>query len=180
MTGKYNFMHTSTGKNDECWTERYAVEPLLKYLEPFRDKIIWCPFDTEESEFVKVFKENGYNVVFSHIWNGQDYFTYEPDKWDLLISNPPFTGKRQIFERAISFNKPFCLLMTVAWLNDSAPAQVFRNIDLQLLFFEKRMQFKNQKQKEKINFNSAYFCRDFLPKQIIWADFSHVGQQNLF
>lgn len=94
MTGKYNFMHTSTGKNDECWTERYAVEPLLKYLEPFRDKIIWCPFDTEESEFVKVFKENGYNVVFSHIWNGQDYFTYEPDKWDLLISNPPFTGKR--------------------------------------------------------------------------------------
>lgn len=70
--------------------------------------------------------------------------------------------------------------MTVAWLNDSAPAQVFRNIDLQLLFFEKRMQFKNQKQKEKINFNSAYFCRGFLPKQIDWADFSHIGQQNLF
>lgn len=177
--GEYNYIHTSAGKNDECWTERYAVEPLLKYLEPFRDKIIWCPFDTEESEYVKVFKEYGYNVVYSHIWNGEDYFTYEPKKWDVLISNPPFTGKKEIFERAISFNKPFCLLMTVAWLNDSAPAKVFKDIDLQLLLFKKRMQFKNKKQTDKITFNSVYFCRDFLNKQIEWADFSSAGQISL-
>ena len=58
MTNEY--LRTSRGKNDECYTERYAVEPLLDYLEPFKDKIIWCPFDTEKSEFVKVFRENGY------------------------------------------------------------------------------------------------------------------------
>ena len=86
--------HTSTGKNDECYTKRYAVEPLLEFLEPFRNQIIWCPFDTEESEFVKFFRENGFKVVFSHIDNGQDFFQYEPDQWDLIISNPPFTGKK--------------------------------------------------------------------------------------
>lgn len=178
--GAYNYIHTSEGKNDECWTERYAVEPLLPYLERFKNKIIWCPFDTEDSEFVKVFKENNYNVVYSHIWNGQDYFTYEPEQWDLLISNPPFTNKKEIFERALSFNKPFALIMTVAWLNDSAPAKLFKNTNLQLLMFEKRMQFKNREQKEKINFKSAYFCRDFLPKQIEWADFISAQQKLIF
>ncbi len=63
----YEYVHNSKGKNDECYTKRYAVEPLLKFLEPFRDKIIWCPFDKEDSEFVKVFQEHGFHVVFSHI-----------------------------------------------------------------------------------------------------------------
>ncbi len=121
----YNFIHKSSGKNDECWTERYAVEALLPYLENFRGKIIWCPFDTENSEFVKVLTENGYKVVFSHIFSGQDFYTYEPEKWDLIVSNPPFTNKRYIFRRALSFNKPFCLLMNISWLNDSAPIEEF-------------------------------------------------------
>jgi len=57
--------HTTKGKNDECYTQRYAVEPLLEFLEPFRNKTIWCPFDTEESEFVKVLQENNFSVIFS-------------------------------------------------------------------------------------------------------------------
>lgn len=169
-TENYNYMHTSAGKNDECWTERYGVEPLLPYLENYKDKIIWCPFDTEESEFVKVFREKGYNVVCSHIWNGQDYYSYEPEKWDLMISNPPFTNKYGIFERALSFGKPFALLMTLAWLNDSAPAKLFKDKDLQLLIFQKRMQFKSKQQQSKITFSSAYYCYNFLPKQIIVSD----------
>lgn len=172
-SNSYDFIHKSLGKNDECWTERYAVEPLLQYLGPFKNKIIWCPFDTEESEFVKVFSENGYNVIYSHISTGQDFYTYEPEKWDILVSNPPFTNKRYIFRRALSFNKPFCLLMNIAWLNDSAPVEEFWGKDLQLLLFKKRMQFKTSTEKKKINFSSAYFCWNFLPKQIILADFSN-------
>ena len=175
----FNYIHKSSGKNDECWTERYAVEPLLSYLKPFKNKIIWCPFDTKDSEFVKVFKAAGYNVVYSHIFLGRDFYTYEPEKWDLMISNPPFTNKRHIFRRALSFNKPFCLLMNITWLNDAAPIEEFWGKDLQLLLFRKRMQFKNYRQNEKINFSSAYFCWNFLPKQIIMADFSNVNQLKL-
>ena len=170
-----NFLNTSKGNNDECWTERYAVEPLLPYLENVRNKIIWCPFDTEKSEYVKVFQENGYQVTFSHISTGQDFFNYEPDKWDILISNPPFTNKRKIFERALNFNKPFALLMTVAWLNDSAPVKIFRDKDLQLLLFEKRMTFKNMQ--KKINYSSGYFCWNFLPKQIIMSKLNSIHKR---
>ncbi len=152
----------SLGNNDEKLTPNYAVEPLVKFID--KTKTIWCPFDTEQSEFVKVFKENGFKVIFSHISEGKDFFNYEPKKWDVIISNPPFTGKRKVFERALSFNKPFALLMTNTWLNDSAPKKLFKEKDLQLLMFEQRIQFDNQ---NKITFSSSYFCWNFLPKQII-------------
>lgn len=157
----------SKGKNDECLTLNYAVKPILKYIP--KDFIVWCPFDLETSEFVKQIRANGNKVIATHIMNGQDFYTYEPkEKWDCIISNPPFTNKRKIFERALSFNKPFALIMSNTWLNDSAPKQIFKEKDLQLLMFEERMKFKNDgKVNNKITFSSSYYCWNFLPKQII-------------
>ena len=159
---KSNDILYSSGRNDECYTPRYAVEPLLKYLP--KDKTIWCPFDKEDSEFVKLLKENGFNVIYTHIDLGQDFYEYEPEEWDIIVSNPPFTNKRKIFERCLSFHKPFALLMSNTWLNDSAPKQIFKDKDLQLLMFEQRIQFNNLK---KITFSSSYYCWNLLPKQII-------------
>lgn len=151
-------------ENDECYTPRYGVEPLLEFMPKFRGKTIWCPFDTDDSQFVKVFLENGYDVVNSHISDGRDFFEYEPEKWDVIVSNPPFHGKRKFFERALSFGKPFALLAPITWLNDSAPKKLFGD-EMQILMFDKRICFDGKG--KTINFSSAYFCKDFLPKQII-------------
>ena len=161
----------SKGKNDECLTLDYAVRPIIKYIPS--GWVVWCPFDTEQSEFVKQITANGNKVIATHISNGQNFYTYEPDEhWDCIISNPPFTNKRKIFERALSFGKPFALLMSNTWLNDSAPKQLFNNKDLQLLMFEKRIKFLNNgKINNKITFSSSYYCYDFLPKQIIMENF---------
>ena len=156
----------SKGANDECYTLDYAVKPILKYLP--KDKIIWCPFDTEKSEFYRQLSQGGWQVIRSHISEGKDYYKYEPEQWDIIVSNPPFTNKRAIFERALSFNKPFALIMSNTWLNDSAPKQLFRNKDLQLLMFEERMKFRNNGMiDKKITFSSSYYCYRLLPKQII-------------
>lgn len=156
----------SAGSNDECYTPKYAVLPIIKYIP--KNKIVWCPFDEEHSEFVRVFKEHNIPVVFSHIRNGQDFYTYEPEQWDIIISNPPFTNKRKIFERALSFNKPFALIMSNTWLNDAAPKQLFMDKQLQLLMFDKRIKFENNGVvNNKITFSSSYYCWDFLPKDII-------------
>lgn len=153
-------------------TPRYGVLPIVKYLP--KDKIIWCPFDKEDSEFVQVLTEQGYKVVYSHIENGQDFYTYEPEEWDILVSNPPFTNKRQIFERALSFGKPFALIMSNTWLNDSAPKQVFKDKQLQILFFEERMKFSNNGVvQNKITFSSSYFCYNLLPKDIVMDKLSN-------
>lgn len=155
----------SKGKNDECFTPRYVVEAILPFLS--KDQIYWLPFDTPKSEFVKVLQENGIKFVCSHIDSGQDFFRYEPEHWDAMLSNPPFTGKRAIFERALSFGKPFALLMSNTWLNDSAPKVLFKDRELQLMLFRNRIQFNDLR---KITFSSSFFCCDFLPKQIIIID----------
>ncbi len=162
----------SKGNNDECMTLAYAVKPILKYI-PQR-AVVWCPFDTEESEFVKQIRKSGRKVIATHINNGQDFYKYEPSEhWDCIVSNPPFTNKRLIFERALSFNKPFALIMSNTWLNDAAPKQLFKEKDLQLLMFNKRMKFKNNGEiQDKITFSSSYYCWNFLPKQIIMEELS--------
>lgn len=149
--------------NDENYTPAYGVSPILEYIP--KGAVVWCPFDTAESQFVKLISEQN-KVEFSHIAMGTEYdfFNYEPKHWDVIVSNPPFKGKREIFQRALSFNKPFALLMTNTWLNDSAPKQLFEKRDLQLLMFDKRIEFSNEK---KITFSSSYFCWNFLPKQIV-------------
>lgn len=156
----------SSGKNNECYTPDYAVSPILEFIP--KDAKVWCPFDTSESEFVKQISETN-NVVYSHIDEGKDFFNYEPSHWDIIISNPPFQQKRKFFERALSFNKPFALLMTMTWMNEAAPVQLFENRGLQLLLFDKRIEFiqPTPKKTGKITFNSSYFCCDFLPRDIV-------------
>lgn len=160
----------SRGNNDECMTPNYGVEPIIKYIP--QNAVVWCPFDKEDSEFVKQIRQSGHKVIATHIDNGEDFYTYEPNEhWDCIISNPPFTNKRLIFERALSFNKPFALIMSNTWLNDSAPKQLFKDRDLQLLMFDKRMKFMNNgKVQNKITFSSSYYCWKFLPKQIIMEE----------
>ena len=163
MTNMYG-----TKDNNECYTPKYGVTPILKYIP--KTAIVWCPFDTEESEFVKEISKTN-KVIFSHINDGKDFFTYEPEYWDIIISNPPFTGKRKFFERALSFTKPFALLMTMAWLNDSAPKQLFKNKELQLLMFDKRIKYLNNGVvQNKITFSSGYYCYNFLPTNIIMEE----------
>lgn len=160
----------SKGSNDECMTPAYGVEPIIKYIP--KGAVIWCPFDKTDSEFVKQISAAGHKVIHSHIDNGQDFYTYEPkEHWDCIVSNPPFTNKRLIFERALNFGKPFALIMSNTWLNDAAPKQLFKNKDLQLLMFDKRMKFFNNGiVQNKITFSSSYYCWNFLPKQIIMEE----------
>lgn len=169
---KSNEILYSKGSNDECHTLEYGVKPIIKYIP--KESVIWCPFDKENSNFVKLIRQNGNKVIFSHIDDsvGGDFYVFEPkEHWDIIISNPPFTNKRKIFERALSFNKPFALIMSNTWLNDSAPAQTFLKFgkQLQLLMFDKRMKFENNGRiQKKITFSSSYFCCDFLPKDLIF------------
>ena len=166
----------NAGDNDECYTPEYAVRALVPHLEKFKGKTIWCPFDEATSNFVKVLESEGFNVVRSHINEGQDFYTHAPLDWDVMVSNPPFTNKRGIFERAIELGKPFALIMSNTWLNDAAPKQVFRNIPLQLLMFEERMKFVNQDNSEnKITFSSSYFCVDVLDQQIMFDSLKGYG-----
>ena len=167
----------SSGNNDECYTPDYAVKPILEYIP--EGATVWCPFDTEASEFVRLIRKKN-KVIKSHLDDGQDFLQWQPkEDWDMIVSNPPFSNKRKFFERALSFNKPFALIMTNTWLNDSTPKILFHDKDLQLLMFDKRMEFNQSdgKVNNKITFSSSYYCWNFLPKQIIMKELNKPTKQ---
>ena len=167
-----NLLH-NVGKyenSNEMYTPSHAVQPILKYIP--EGSTIWAPFDTEDSHFVKMIRAAGHRVIRSHVDEDKNFFDYEPDEpWDLLISNPPYKGKRLFFERALSLNKPFAFLMTLACFNDKYPAWSFKEAEktMQLLKFDKRIKFENPdgRPNNKITFQSGYMCSDFLPNDMI-------------
>jgi hypothetical protein len=155
--------------NDEYYTPRYAIEPILKYVKP--QSTIWCPFDTEDSNFVKVFRENGHTIIATHIWNGQDFFEIAPPKCDYVISNPPYSCKNKVFERLFSLGIPFAMLVGVAGLFESQQRfNMFKNNSFEIMYLNLRVSFLNSYGEKCPSINppypSAYVCRDVLNKQI--------------
>ena len=75
--------------------------------------------------------------------------------------------KLAVFERCLGFGKPFALLMSNFWLNDSAPCRLFKDKELELLLFDKRVQYNDL---NRVPFGSSYFCHRVLPKQIIFEN----------
>ena len=158
-------------ESDEVYTPSYAIAPLLKYVK--KSDIIWCPFDTEDSEYVKIFKENGNKVIYSHIDLGQNFFDYEPnEKYDFIISNPPFSIKDDVIKRLSELNKPFAMLFPIPTLQGQKRFPYMKNC--QALIFDKRINyFKNKETKEilkGVSFGSFYLCKNFLPSDLIFEE----------
>lgn len=157
--------------NDEFYTPLYAIKPILKYIKP--NSTIWCPFDTEESLYVKTLKMGGHTVINTHIEMGQDFFECEVPNCDYIISNPPYSIKGKVFERLFEIGKPFAMLVGVVGLFESAYRfNMFADNDFEIMYFDKRIAyFKSyEEQKPSLNppFSSVYVCKDMLPKQIVF------------
>ena len=170
-----NQIYYVNGGGDEQYTPRGGVEILLPHIQHLKNKIIWCPFDKEDSEFVKVFQENGFKVIYSHIEYLEDFFTYEPPEWDVIISNPPYKNKRAFWERCLDLKKPFALLLPLNILSDSVINVTMkeRERQLQLLIPSRRMRFYNKVTGEVGNqptFKASYFGVNIFKEQIILQD----------
>lgn len=156
-------------KSDEFYTPFYAVEAIIEYLP--KDKIYWLPFDKEWSAFTQVLKSNDIKYEISHIDNNEDFFTYEPKNWDIILSNPPFSIKDKILERAYSFNKPFLLLLPVESLQGVKRFDLFQENGLQLIVFDQRITYHENPFSDfskTIMFGSAYFCHNILKENLIF------------
>lgn len=171
-----NWLNTNSfNEKDEYYTPAILVKPILKYLKP--NSTIWCPFDTENSEFVILLKEAGHKVIYSHIWLGQDFFNYVPNEdYDYIISNPPFTKKLEVFKRLYELNKPFAMICGLPILNYQEIGEFFLDKELQLLIVDKKVSFDGN----TASFNNSYFCKDILPKDIIFEHLEHNNSKRHF
>jgi hypothetical protein len=164
--------------NDEFYTPEYAIKPILKYLNKWAK--ILCPFDTENSNFVKILKSEWFEVIFTHLEIGTDFFSITKEKVkniDYIISNPPYSIKQEVFQKLFELWKPFAMLVWVVWLFESQKRfEMFRDNNFEIMYLNRRVAyFKDyNEQKPSLNppFSSVYLCSWILPKQIIFEEIS--------
>lgn len=167
------YLTAKTNKaSDEVYTPAYAIKPLLKYLNK-SNYTIWCPFDMEDSEYVKIFREEGHKVIATHIDNGQNFFYYEPEEhYDFIISNPPFSIKDDIIKRLYELDKPYAILLPIPTLQGQKRFPYMK--DCEALIFNKRINYYMTIEKKEVqkgvSFGSFYLCRKFLPEKLIFEE----------
>lgn len=128
---------TVSVRGDEYFTMRITVEQISDQLAEkflYKPLKIWCPFDTDQSYFPIVLRERGFDVVNT----STDFFqTDPPDGCNCIVSNPPFSRKKDILKRCKDLNMPFALLLPFLFLNDGVPLDYGH----QIVLFRKRVHF---------------------------------------
>lgn len=160
-------------KNDEFYTPKYAIKPILKYIKS--GSTIWCPFDTKDSLFVKEFQKHDCKVIATHIIYGQDFFTMQVPDCDYIISNPPYSLKTEVLEKLFKINKPFAMLVGVVGLFESQKRfEMFRDNEFEIMYMNRRVAyFKNYNdQKPSLNppFSSVYIYHKILNNPIVFEE----------
>lgn len=140
----------------------------MKYVKPH--SIIWCPFDTEESNFVKLFKEGGHKVIHSHISERKDFLKCNVKSHiDYVISNPPYSIRDKILTKLYSLNISFAMLMNSNGLFDSKiRIELGVNNGCELLYLYPRVKFICKDGKKMPPFQSVYFCHNILPETLMF------------
>ena len=155
-------------EKDEYYTPALLVEVILPFIKP--NSTIWCPFDTHQSEFVRVMEANGHTALPTHIWKGLDFFKFQPHRFDYVISNPPFSLKNEVLERLIGIGKPFAMLLNLQCLNYVGLKKIVRDNGIQLLIPDKNVSYDGKKSPP---FTSVFFCYNMLPANMVHVVVRH-------
>ena len=158
----------STKSADDFQTPTYAIDPLLPFI--LKDKIIWeCA--SGNGNLVRAFENEGYKVVSSDISEGKDFLTYEPNNYDIIITNPPYSLKEEFLERAYNLGKPFAFLLPLTTLEGKFRQSLFKKYGIEILLLNKRINFETPSKKGGGSwFATAWFCWKLLPDKIMFGD----------
>lgn len=171
LCGSLNPKNKSLG--DECYTRIEDVEKCLS-LYDLSDKVVYCPCDSEDSSFVKYFKET--NNCKELIYTSDDMFTHEDlfRKADVIVTNPPFSlGTKMFDELIIPNNKDFIIieqdLFFKSLLTRKVPVHVYGRVD----------HFVNNNEIKKINCKWYTSIRNDKCLKLVNHKYTHNGNYKL-
>jgi hypothetical protein len=154
---------------DEYQTPVHALDPLLPYLP--KGAHIWeCACG--KGNLVTALRGHGFDVTGTDVLGGHDFLSWKPDRWDVVVTNPPYRYKQQFLERAYSLGKPFAMLCPLTTLETEKRQRLFRTHGLELILMPRRVNFEGPTGNgSSAWFATAWFCWGLgLPQQIVfWA-----------
>lgn len=151
---------------DDYMTPKEAWQNI-NHLIP-KNKIIWEAFygDGISGEHLR---DLGHNVIHEE----KDFFNWTPDKYDVIISNPPFSKKKEVYTHLKKLNKPFIMISPASMICYKYFRELFINDnDLKIIIPKKRINFLKYVdgetiQTQRCNFDCFYYCYKIdLPQQI--------------
>lgn len=159
-------------KDDDYETPEEAWTLITQFLKK-KDITIWDPFYSEGLAG-KILSNQGYTVEHDN----KDFFTKKKATCDVIITNPPYSIKKEIFKRIFIFKKPFAMLVplsTIAcqYFTDEI---VSRNLSYQVIIPTRRINYLKQgKTIRGAGFDTVWVCVGLdgvlPPQQIIYCDY---------
>lgn len=146
--------------DDEYETPKDVWESIRDYIP--KGKVIWEAFfcSGKSGTFLK---ELGFDVIHKDI----DFFKH--DEGDIIVSNPPYSIKKEVLTRLKNLNKPFILIMPSETINTKYVRELFKN-EIQIIIPRGRINFlKNGEQTGRCSFSCFFYCWKIgLEKDIIF------------
>mgnify|MGYP003126496120 CR=1 FL=1 len=138
--------------NDDSYMTPKEVWESIAHLIP-KDKIIWESFfgDGKSGEYLA---ELGFQVEHHKI----DFFEEPSFKYDILVSNPPYSMKPKIFKRLAKIDKPYMMLVPVSTMTKKFLKTYFQD-KIQIVIPKSRIHFvKNGEQTKGSWFDTLWVC----------------------
>lgn len=85
---------------------------------------------------------------------GKDFLSWKPEKFDIIVTNPPYSLKDKFLERCFELGNPFCLLLPLTALESEKRQKLFRKHGIQLIIPNKRFNFETPSGKG----SGSWFC----------------------
>lgn len=124
---------------DACQTPSYALNPLLPHLS--QHKKVW-ESACGEGYMSRALEQKGYEVISSDIVDTRNFLTYEPELWDCIVTNPPYSIKYKWIERCYALGKPFALLLPVETLGAKTAQVMMQEHGVEIILLNQRVDFK--------------------------------------
>lgn len=144
--------------SNDFQTPPEALYPLIKFLK--KEWVIWeCA--SGEGNLVKELERREFKVIASDILKGQNFLTWQPDKFDCIITNPPYSLKQEFLVRCYVLERPFALLLPLTTFETTKRQELFKQYGVQLILFDKRINFTvpdgRVQHESKVWFSTAWF-----------------------
>ena len=140
--------------NDDQYNTTPEIWEMISHLIP-KDKILFEAFlkDNWSSKSAIILRDMGFNVVGNPTI---DFFGELPE-YDIIVSNPPYSMKKKIFQRLAVLDKPFILILPISTISKQF-VKVLERDKVQMIIPSKRMQFE----KAGVELSRCWFDTCFL------------------
>ena len=153
-----SFVDNPVMSNHDDYFTRFETWSSISCFIP-RSRIIWEPFYSPYRSSGDHFRKLGFEVIFQN-----DNF-FESNHGDILVSNMPYSKKKEVFTRLKELEKPFIMLVPSTTLHTKYFYDLFKDERIQLIIPKQKINFDkcvdgviDEKQKSNCSFYTLFIC----------------------